>query len=191
MFQYLSDTVDKLTKETKDTKQVISGLESEIMMLKSTTKKTEAELNRKIKDIQEAQLNAERYSRSYNLRFGGIPEDREENPMAKVKHLISNRLSIPDVNIEIAHRIGRQNGTSPRQIIAKFLYRPQRQSVLQTAKKELRNVSMFVTEDLPTSDYQRKTKLRSVMNAAYQEGKKPRFRNGELYIDGKLYIAPN
>ncbi|CAH3016115.1 unnamed protein product [Porites evermanni] len=71
--------------------------------------------------------------------------------------------------IENAHRVGPRNNDKPRVIICKFLYRPQRYKVIQK-KRDL--------ED---------EKLKEVMKEAFENGKKPRFARGKLYIDGVLY----
>ena len=53
-------------------------------------------------------------------------------------------------------------------------------------KRNLKN-GVRVSEDLIWEDRQKKKKLKDVMKQAYDEGKKPRFRNGNLYIEGVLY----
>ena len=90
--------------------------------------------------------------------------------------------------IESAHRIrGHRTGASndPRPVIAKFLYRPERLQVIQN-KRSLKN-GVRISDDLIWEDRQKKKKLKEIMKQAYEEGKKPRFHHGNLYIDGVLY----
>ena len=41
------------------------------------------------------------------------------------------------------------------------------------------------------ADIEAKKSVKPVMDAAYQEGKKVRFRQGKLFIDGKMYRPPH
>lgn len=91
-------------------------------------------------------------------------------------------------NIENAHRIGpfKDDGT-PRPILAKFLYCPERFKVIKK-KREVRD-GVSVSDDLIWEDRQKKKQLRSVMKDAFEAGKRPRFHHGKLYIDGVLHQA--
>ena len=100
--------------------------------------------------------------------------------------------------LENAHRTGgraaggnQKNGTranegQPNHIIVKFMKRPERLQILRKAKRALVGSGIFVTEDLCPSDYKRKRELSDVMRRAYEQGKRPRFINGKLYINGRL-----
>ena len=104
-----------------------------------------------------------------------------------MQSILSDDLGI-ETSIENAHRIGglrADNGADPRLIIAKFIYRPERFCVIQR-KRDLKN-GVRVSEDLIWKDRQKKKKLNDVMKQAYDEGKKLRFRHGNLYIDGVVY----
>ena len=67
-------------------------------------------------------------------------------------------------------------------IIAKFLYRPDRRDILRN-KKLFKN-GTYDSKDLIPEDRKRKNDLKAVMQEAYESGKRPKFRNGKLYIDG-------
>ena len=104
-----------------------------------------------------------------------------------MKTILSNDLGIKSV-IENAHMIGGpRTGASndPGPVIAKFLYRPERLQVIQN-KRSLKN-RVRISDDLIWEDRQKKKKLKEIMKQAYEEGKKPRFHHGNLYIDGVLY----
>ena len=79
-------------------------------------------------------------------------------------------------NIENAHRIGpfKDDGT-PRPILAKFLYGPERFRVIKK-KRDLRD-GVRVSDDLIWEDRQKKEQLRLVMKDAFEAGKRPRFRS--------------
>ena len=105
-------------------------------------------------------MSLERYSRDYNLRFYNIPESTGEDCIAKLRDIIENDLQLQS-NIENAHRIGpfKDDGT-PRPILAKFLYRPERFRVIKK-KRDLRD-GVRVSDDLIWEDRQKKKQLRSV-----------------------------
>lgn len=152
--------------------------------------KLEGEVNKYATNINQAyeRLQAlERYSRDFNLRFYNIPENPGENCVEKLQTMLSDDLGIKPM-IENAHRIGRPRtgaASDPRPVIAKFLYRPERFRVIQN-KRSLKN-GVRVSDDLIWEDRQQKKKLKEVMKLAYEEGKRPRFHHGKLYIDGTLY----
>lgn len=51
---------------------------------------------------------------------------------------------------------------------------------------EERKNGVTVSDDFIWEDRQTKKKLKDVMQKAYEEGQKPRFNHGKLYIDGVL-----
>ena len=138
-----------------------------------------------IDSLYERLLATERYSRGYNLRFYKVPERQQEDCIDTLASILSNDLNLEPV-IENAHRVGphREDGTA-RPIIAKFVYRPERHNILRR-KKDLKN-GVYISEDLIPEDRKRKTELKDVMKQAYESGKKPKFHNGKLYIDGVLH----
>jgi len=113
-------------------------------------------------------LLLERYSRDYNLRFYNIPESTGEDCIANLRDIIGNDLPFQP-NIENAHRIGpfKDDGT-PRRILAKLLYGPERFRVIKK-KKDLRD-GVRVSDDLIWEDRQKKKQLRFVMKEAYEAG---------------------
>ena len=180
----------KLERTEKSLKDKFEALEGEVhdAMVKFST--LERELDKHVKNVgllQERLLQMERYSRQYNLRFFNLPEDSSEDCIKKLQSILSDDLGIETL-IENAHRIGgprADDGADPRPIIAKVIYRPERFCVIQR-KRDLNN-GVRVSEDLIWEDRQKKKKFKDVMKQAYDEGKKPRFCHGNLYIDGVLY----
>lgn len=156
---------------------------------------------KKIATVEDAVLQMERYSRGFNLRFGGIPETTSTDPDTaydQVKQLLHDTFGMTEVEIENAHRSGKPPKSAsdkPRHILAKFIYRTERQTVLDRARaiknSVLENMGVFVLRDLPAADVAEKRSLRDVMKKAYQDRKNPVFRNGNLYINGSKYVAPS
>lgn len=181
--QKLDSTTESLTLKY----DILNGELHEAM---TRVEKLEGEVNKYATNINQAyeRLQAlERYSRDFNLRFYNIPENPGENCVEKLQTMLSDDLGIKPM-IENAHRIGRPRtgaASDPRPVIAKFLYRPERFRVIQN-KRSLKN-GVRVSDDLIWEDRQQKKKLKEVMKLAYEEGKRPRFHHGKLYIDGTLY----
>lgn len=178
-------SISKL-KESLDTKlEVLTGQLHEANTRIDQIENVITKNAKEIDDTYERLLSLERYSRDYNLRFYNIPESTGEDCIAKLRDIIENDLQLQS-NIENAHRIGpfKDDGT-PRPILAKFLYRPERFRVIKK-KRDLRN-GVRVSDDLIWEDRQKKKQLRSVMKEAFEAGKRPRFHHGKLYIDGELH----
>ena len=113
-----------------------------------------------------------------------IPEETDENCVAKLQSLLYNTLGY-EANIENAHRTGRKRPGKPKHIIAKFLYRSERRKVLSNQRNLSDNV--WVVEDLMKEDVEVKKLYQDIMKKAFREGKRPRFHHGKLYINGALY----
>ena len=147
-------SISKL-KESLDTKQeVLTGQLHEANTRIDQIENDITKYAKEIDDTYERFLSLERYSRVYNLSFYNIPESTGEDCIAKLRDIIENDLQLQS-NIEKAHRIGpfKDDGT-PRPILAKFLYRPERFRVIKK-KKDLRD-DVRVSEDLIWEDRQKK-----------------------------------
>ncbi|XP_071794188.1 uncharacterized protein [Asterias amurensis] len=187
-YQELEKSVNYTSRTIEEIQAVNKTLSSNLANV--TTRLEQADC--KITKLEEATLHLERYSRSYNLRFGGIPELVDEPPSypyERIKEILSDKCSL-EPEIENAHRSGRfpkMPTDQPRHILAKFIYRPERQQVLRRCKKALAECGIYIIQDLPAVDAAKKRSLKDVMSKAFQEGKKPSFRNGQLYINGQKY----
>ena len=168
--------LEVLTGELHETNTRVDRIENDI-----------TKYAKEVDDTYERLLSLERYSRDFNLRFYNIPESTGEDCIAKLSDILGNDLQLQP-NIENAQRIGpfKDDGT-PRPILAKFLYRPERFKVIKK-KRELRD-GVRVSDDLIWEDRQKKKQLRLVMKDAFEAGKRPRFHHGKLYIDGALHQA--
>ena len=189
----LEDKLNAIDEGVKRNERKIGDLEeaanststdvSELQKLTSNLNKWTKQLQDYDNELWVRVMNLERYSHEFNLRFHNVPEERSEECIPKLKSLIKNDLNL-DVVKENAHRTGKARGNQPRQIIAKFLYRPDIRRIMMR-RRDLKD-GVFVTADLIREDREKKAEYRDRMKAAYNEGKKPRFYRGNLYIDGRL-----
>ena len=150
------------------------------------------ESNAKLAELQKHVDDAGRYSRGFNLRFVGLPEEaetRQEDCIGKLQQLIHTRLG-RNVDIENAHRVGTFQQGKPRQVIAKFLRRPERFEVFRQ-RHAFKESEMRIYEDLIPKDLEARKKLADVVNEARLKGKRTRLIRGDLIIEGKKYTPPS
>ena len=201
-FKSLEEKVTQQSNTIKDLEKSITYYVNEATELQSVSKEmkiTLSNMNREIADheakiasVQNDLVNQERYSRGFNLRFTGIPENhagetRREDCCEKIKKLVLDHAGL-SVDIENAHRVGRPSTEKPRHILVKFLRRPDRFAVLK-ARSKLRDTGVNVLDDMPRKDFLMWISLQGVIKEAKEAGKRTIFKKGELYIDGKLYSA--
>ncbi|XP_038060387.1 uncharacterized protein LOC119731312 [Patiria miniata] len=175
---YTSEAIEDVRAASTNQQSKLTKLTSELDVAES-----------KITRLEETAIRLERYSRSYNLRFGGIaelPNERADYPYEKIKQILKEKCDM-EPEIENAHRSGRPTQGKTRHILAKFMYRPERQAVLLKAKAALSGCGIYLIEDLPAADLIKKKSLKEIMHKAYVAGKKPIFRNGQLYINGQRF----
>lgn len=194
----LSNIETKLTKQENDIgdlEKAVNFNADEISDLKSTVSDIDTAIVTQRKEqesIKEQILNMERYSRKYNLRFIGLAEEtngKYEDCIQIIKNLVKTHLGT-EVDIENAHRTGKEYPDKPRHIIAKFIRRPQRYQVLNK-RGIFKSKGISVVEDLAPADLQRRRELSTYAKEAWEAGKKVRFWNGsDLYIDGVQFKPP-
>ena len=170
-------------------------LEKEVQELRSLDLQRCDEILRLEQKLYQKILDLERYSRTYNIRIIGIPEENNENCMDLVAQTIFDNKLIPGKSIdqitdlvENAHRTGKKTSTGSRQIIAKILRRPARNMIVRAAKSKLNRKSgavIKIFEDLIKEDFVKKKAAQDQLKEAYANNQKGRFYRGELIIDGK------
>ncbi|XP_070550127.1 myosin-1-like [Ptychodera flava] len=173
----------------------IGKLKEENIELKAEVQKLQIKLdefNKRTEQVESSAISLERYSRNYNLRFGGIPEVEDENCIEIIKKLAAEKFKMADILIDNAHRspnlkVGHSKPAKPRHIIVKFPLRVQRSVLLRNWRTALRGTDIFVKPDLCHTDYKVKQSLRSVMDKAYNDKKKVKFVNGHLFINNSKY----
>lgn len=198
-FKGLGDSIENAHAEIIDLKV------SNSQTVKRVTKiETDQDAMRARMYANEVKMNTlERHSREYNIRISGIKEvntqtDLKEDCKAKVSDIL-NKLGVLDRSsfeeiretIEVAHRTGKTVNQKPRQIIAKFYSREIRNEVIKDTKAAKNEASKrFIYEDLTKPDFELRKRALPLMKAAYEGGKKCRFKNGNLYIEGTKIDIP-
>ena len=129
----------------------------------------------------------ERKQRERNIRLIGIPENQYENCYDIVLNL-TQELQLY-VNVEVAHRTGRPGQQRPRHIIARVSSVQEKLDILRAQKHFLKHKAYFFVEDLTKKDYESKRALKPVIDKARHEGKRWRFTDGKLYVDGERIVA--
>ena len=157
-------------------------------------KKSLVEANR---DLQSATMSiakleaklvaSERHSRSFNVRLLGVPETDGENCVATVVDLLDRKFKLSGSApvIENAHRIGKTQQDKPRHIIARFYSRVTRSTVMRTTRTNLRDSPLRFVDDLTKEDLLEKQRVRPLMDELFKTNRRPSFRNGKLYAEGR------
>ena len=91
--------------------------------------------------------------------------------------------------VEVAHRTGRPGQQQPRHIIARVTSVQGKLDILRAQKHFLKNKAYFFVEDLTKKDYEIKRALKPVIDKARHEGKRWRFRDGKLYVNGEHIVS--
>lgn len=140
-----------------------------------------------IKELEERCNQQEDQSRRNNLQFDGVEELQDETWEQTATHiskLLEDKLQLPNIEMERAHRVGQRLDQRPRPIIAKFSRFCHREAVLRNSAK-LRATRIYVNEDLcPASQKIRKDKP-PLLKQARSDGKIPYFRHTKLIIKEK------
>ncbi len=173
----LKTEVQRLEREKENSKHTINNLTKEIQ---TTTKST--------KDLEDRCNYQEDYNRRNNLQIVGLEElqggETWEQTVKQVTKILQDKLLLPDIRIERAHRIGQVNTSRHRPIIARFQRYCDREAVLRNASK-LRGTQIFINEDLcPASQQIRKDQL-PLLKQARASGKLAYFRYTKLIIKDK------
>ncbi|CAG2212337.1 unnamed protein product [Mytilus edulis] len=104
--------------------------------------------------LQEKIIDQQKRSMRDNLIFKGIYDDHDptENTEETVKDFIKTELGLEskDINFHVVHRLRPRQDRGPRNILAKFERRKDRNRVLEAAKKELKQKPQYyVHEQFP------------------------------------------
>ena len=131
---------------------------------------------------------SERHSRSFNVRFLGVPEQDGENCVKLAEKLLLEKFHVGGSPIENPHRTGKSVQGHARHVIACFYSRVTRMDIgglLRTAPVKLSTTKIRIIDDLTQDDLREKNRVRPFMDELYKRQQRPSFRNGKLYADGK------
>ncbi len=98
-----------------------------------------------------------------------------------VSELLTNKLELPNIELEHAHRVGQLDAHRHRTIVVRFTRYGDREAVMRNVTK-LKGTRIYINEDLcPASQNIRKAQI-PAMKQAKSEGKVAYFRHTELII---------
>nr|XP_006816356.1 PREDICTED: E3 ubiquitin-protein ligase BRE1-like [Saccoglossus kowalevskii] len=131
-FEIMEKKQEDFERSLNETSIEVSELKNNHMAVDGRLEQAEKqieELESKLKESEEESLRITRYSRSFNLRFGGIETSTGENCIETLINLLKDKLGFEDpaAMIENVHRIYTGNrpasrvSKSPPHIIVKFL----------------------------------------------------------------------
>lgn len=160
LLQSVSHRIDILEGRLFDKEEENDKLKKEIYTLNKEIDEQKTEnhnLSEQLETINlttESKLNdIEQYSRKNNIRISGIPEigieSAETTTGLVVQKLNSSieALNLKIDDIDVAHRLGKKQNGTHRQIIIKFHSRMKRDTILKN-RRVFKNTNIFVSEDL-------------------------------------------
>lgn len=191
----LTEKIGKLDATVSDLTASLEFSQNEIDSLKSTIKTHEAEnlaskktidkLTQQIKDMEDRMNYQEDYSRRNNIRISGVQELNSEQTWeqtaAVVTSLLQDKLQLPDLELERAHRVGQHRDGRPRPIVARFSRFCDREAVMRSARK-LRGTNVYLNDDLCAASQAIKNAQLPQLKQARALGKIAYFRHTKLIV---------
>ena len=165
--EFLTKRVDDLESKEKKNSERIKALEEELLKLK------------KVDSDQAEKLNVqERFSRRNNIRIVGFPSSDNDN-CEEIVRTVLEKVGVPNVKIERAHRDGRATGSRPRHILAKLSFYQDKVMALKCQRRALEAEPYFIIDDLTKIDLVEKRKWGPQVAELYNQGTKLRFTAGK------------
>ena len=191
----LQTTVSDLTRslefsqmEVDELKHRVKDLELNKKTHEDTTKVLHEDLKmkeEKICTLEKRTNYMEDYSRRSNLQIAGMEErqggETWEQTAVAVSGLLENKLGLPNIDLERAHRVGQRLLHRPRPVIVRFKNYCDREAVLRNVAK-LRGTKIFINEDLCPASQALKNEQLPLLKQARAEGKIAYFRHTKLVI---------
>lgn len=104
-----------------------------------------------IKDLEVRCNYLDDYSRRHNIRISGVEEqsggESWEQTAAKVLSILEDKLQLPGLELERAHRVGQRRDSRPRTIVARFSRYRDRAAAMRNARK-LKGTNIYLNDDL-------------------------------------------
>ena len=145
-----------------------------------------------ISSLQDEVHKLQRYTRGFNIRVMGVPETQDENCRDKLHDILKTHFAYEGDIVENAHRTmaawprpdaGASQG--PRPIIARLHSRATRGMIMRQAREKLRGTNIRFSDDLTATDLAEKRRIQPYMDKLWRENRRPSFRNGRLYAEGR------
>lgn len=156
------EDIKELKKEINDFKLSIQFTEDELNEKIENIEEKHNDISRRIDEINEYQIDPdyvyeklvdlEDRSRRNNLRIYGVEETHNETwekCEEHVEEIFREKLGLPNIRIERAHRVKRKRGDKskkPRAIVCNLLSFKEKKVVLKKANK-LKGTNIFIDED--------------------------------------------
>lgn len=191
----------KVTIEMEGLKKTINFVSEELKDIKKKIKEVDAKVKKdeqRVSSCESRITELERYSRRWNLRLAGVPENDLEDVKVKVVDICQKTIMNENVKvaegIDVVHRLGKKdhNKRTPRNIIIRFLSRTLRDVLWKTAKQStfLRENKMRFAEDLTAADRERRQLLWPQVQEARALGKTTYFIAGRAFANGAEIFPP-
>lgn len=180
--------ISELTKSLEFSQAEIVDLKNQVKVIEKSDNEKQVEivvLKSAVSELQQRINYQEDYSRRKNLRITGIQErqggETWEQTTETVSNLLDEKLQLPTMKLERAHRVGPFNSSRPRTIVARFENFGDREAVVRNAKK-LKGTNIYISDDLcPASQEKKRNQIR-LLEQARQEGKIAYFKYTKLII---------
>lgn len=186
--QKAEETAAEVIKSLEFTQTEVKELQCEVKKLRqSEVDKTKAvdNLKQQLDELEKRVNYQEDYSRRKNLRFTGIEEQSSgetwEETAKNITKMMEEKLQIPGVTLERAHRTGSVTHSRPRTVIARFAKYSDREAVIRNARK-LKGTGIYINEDLCPASQEIKNSQIPLMKKAREEGKIAFFKQTRLII---------
>lgn len=184
----LTTSLEFTQREVDDLKSTVRNYEKEKQEAKTMMEKLVDEVessNSKVQDLEDRVNYQDDYSRRNNLRISGMEEpsggETWEQTATSVTTLLENKLQLPGLVLERAHRVGQRRDAAPRTIVARFARYSDREAVMRNARK-LKGTNIFINDDLCAASQAIKSAQMPKMKQAKAQGKIAYFIRTKLII---------
>ena len=178
----VNDELTAVVKEVKGVSHECGKVGKDCEGVKARLSKIEEEINKQ-----------DRLARKNNLRLSGVEEKGGEDVKKEVERILREHFKGENVQVDECYRVGRrreQNGESGgkgRTIIMKMNSFQDKLTILQKKKQALDKTDMFIREDLTPGDLMLLKQLQPVIKEVKERGDRWFFRDGKLYVNGKVH----
>lgn len=183
----VESTVTDLIKSLEFSQAEIRDLKSDTMVLRKADVDKQViidGLQTRIAELERRQNYQEDYNRRNNLRITGFKEEGSETweqTAAAVSALLQDKLQLPNVKLERAHRVGPRTLSTPRPVVVRFEKYSDREAAIRNSRK-LKGTGIYMNEDLCPASIEKKKEQIPTMKKARAEGKIAFFRHTRLII---------
>jgi len=176
---------ESLTKELLDLKSEVKTRDTRISSLQNKLGQAQEDLK---KCLFQNNDNAQ-YTRKNTVRIFGVEQRdfKNENVYDIIQNIFSEKLNLPNIDVEVAHRVGPVKTTAgtinkTRAIICKMLRRTDKIKVISTRRK-LKGQKISISEELTKSNFLLLKKLQehNLIEQAWSH-------NGKMFAKNKTNV---